>query len=170
MRRYPLSNFIVNPSLSSIHCFVPDNPSPEIVYLEPFTSNPSIKEVQGRLRLIHGYHVAGPEDLEEGKVTTVFNLTVFLTTAKFDVLNISLVESLLPRPFESLGPGLVSEPVADEISITSVDQNWDLRKNARDKPVEWLHPIALEEEVSIDIEVAAVIAANFSAKLGLDFL
>ncbi len=56
------------------------------------------------------------------------------------------------------------------ISITSVDQNWDLRKDARDESVEWLHPITLEKEVSVDIEVAAIVAANFSAKLSLDFL
>jgi len=172
MRRYPLSNLIVNPSLSCIHCFDPDNTLIllKIMYLEPFTPNPSVEEVQGCLGLIHGYHVAGSEDLEEGEVTTVLDLAVLLATAKFDVFNISLVEGFLPRPFECLSPGLVSKPVADVISITSVDQNWDLRKDARNEPVEWLHPITLEKEVSVDIEVATIIAANFSAKLGLDFL
>lgn len=31
--------------------------------------------------------------------------------------------------------------------------------------MEWPHPISLEQEIAINIEVAAIIAANFSAKL-----
>jgi hypothetical protein len=34
--------------------------------------------------------------------------------------------------------------------------------------VERLHPVALEEEVSVDVEVAAVIAADFNAELFLN--
>ena len=34
--------------------------------------------------------------------------------------------------------------------------------------MERLHPVALEEEVSVDVEVAAVIATNFNTKLLLD--
>lgn len=63
---------------------------------------------------------------------------------------------------------MVAEPVADEISVTSVDQNWNLLEDAGDKTVEWLHPVSLEKEVAVDIKVAAVIAADFDTKLTLD--
>jgi len=34
--------------------------------------------------------------------------------------------------------------------------------------VEWLHPVSLEQEISVNIEVAAVIAADFNAELLLN--
>jgi hypothetical protein len=34
--------------------------------------------------------------------------------------------------------------------------------------VERLHPVALEEEVSVDVEIAAVIAADFNTELFLN--
>jgi hypothetical protein len=112
--------------------------------------------------------VTSTEDLEEGEVATVLDLAVLVTIIKLDILDVGFVEVLLSWPLESLGPGLVTEPVADEIGVTSVDQDWDLLKDAWYETVEWLHPIALEEEVSVDIEVAAVVAADFNAKLLLD--
>jgi hypothetical protein len=65
---------------------------------------------------------------------------------------------------------LVSEPIADEVGITGIDQNWDLLKDSWHEAVEWLHPIALEKEISVDVEIAAIIAAHFSTELLLDFL
>jgi len=136
--------------------------------LKPLSAKPSVKEIQRSLWLIHGYHVTGTEDLEEREVATVLDLTIFVTVVKFDVLDLSLVESLLSWPLKSIGPSLVAEPVADEVGITSVDQDWDLLDNSWYKTVEWLHPIALEEKVSVDIEVAAVIAADLNTELSLD--
>merc|ERR1711977_26654 len=128
--------------------------------LEPLSTNPSVEEIQRCLWLIHGNHVTSTEDLKEGEVAAVLDLAVLVTTVKLDVL--------LSWPLKCLGPGLVTEPVADEISITSVDQDWDLLKNAWYETVEWLHPVTLEKEVSVDIEVAAVIAADLNAKLLLN--
>lgn len=132
--------------------------------LEPFASEPPVEEVQGSLGLIHGDHVAGAEDLEESKVATGLNLAILVAVVEFDVVDAGLVEGLLSWPLKSLSPGLVSEPVADEISITGVDQDWDLLENAWNNTVERLHPITLEQEVAVDVEVAAVIAANFNAE------
>lgn len=109
------------------------------------------------------------KDLKEGEIPTGLDLAVLVTIIKLDVLDAGLVEVLLTRPFKSLSPGLVSEPVADEISITSIDQNWNLLKNAWHKAVEWLHPVALKQEVSVDIKVAAVVAADLNTELLLDF-
>lgn len=36
--------------------------------------------------------------------------------------------------------------------------------------MERLHPVTLEEEVSVDIEIAAVICADFNTELSLDVL
>jgi hypothetical protein len=34
--------------------------------------------------------------------------------------------------------------------------------------VEWLHPVPLEEEVSVDVKIATVVAADFDTELLLD--
>lgn len=102
------------------------------------------------------------EDLEEGKVAAVLDLAILVAVVELDVFDTSLVEGLLPGPLEGLSPSLVSEPIADEICITSIDQNRDFLQDAWYKAVEWLHPIALEEEIPIDIKVAAVIATDFN--------
>jgi len=65
--------------------------------------------------------VASGEDSHKGKVAAALNLAIFITTAELQVVQASLVEGLLARPFESLRPSLVTEPVADEIGITSID-------------------------------------------------
>jgi hypothetical protein len=113
--------------------------------------------------------VTGTEDLKECEVSAVLDLAILITIIKLDVLDAGLVEILLTWPFKSFSPGLVPEPVADEICVPSIDQNRDLLENAWYKAVEWLHPVSLEQEVSINIEVAAVIAAHFDAELLLDF-
>jgi hypothetical protein len=113
-------------------------------------------------------HVTGTENLEEGEVSTVLDLAIVVTVIKLDIFDAGLVEILLTRPFKSLSPGLVSEPVADEVGITSIDQDWDLLKNTWHKAVEWLHPVPLEEEVSVDVEIAAVVTADFDAELFLN--
>jgi hypothetical protein len=35
--------------------------------------------------------------------------------------------------------------------------------------VEGLHPVALEQEVSVDVKITAIVAADLNAKLFLDF-
>jgi hypothetical protein len=60
--------------------------------------------------------------------------------------------------------------VADEISVTGVDEDRNLLENTWHKTVKWLHPVTLEEEVSVDIKVATVICADFNTELSLNFL
>lgn len=109
--------------------------------------------------------MAGLIDLHEGEVARRLELAVLLLgTRKSQIRDFSPVERLLAWPLESLGPGLVAKPIADKISITGVDENRDLFENARDKAVEWLHPVALEEEVAVDVKVAAVVGRDLSSK------
>lgn len=65
--------------------------------------------------------MSSTEYLEEGEVATILDLSILVTIVKSDVLDVGLVEVLLARPFESICPGLVTEPVADEIGVTSVN-------------------------------------------------
>jgi len=113
--------------------------------------------------------VTSTENLEESEVPAVFNLAILVAVIELDVLDASLVEGLLTRPLKGLGPCLISEPIADKVGITSIDQNWDFLEDPWHKAVERLHPVALEKEISVDIEVTAVIAADFDAKFLLDF-
>ncbi len=55
--------------------------------------------------------------------------------------------------------------VADEVSVTSIDENWDLFEYSWNQTMEWLHPVTGEQEISINVKITAVIATNFNAKL-----
>jgi len=76
--------------------------------LEPFTSKPSVQEIQGRNWLIHRDHVASTEDVEECEVTTRLDLAILVAIIKLDIIVACLVEVLLSWPLESLSPGLVA--------------------------------------------------------------
>lgn len=105
------------------------------------------------------YHVASTVDLHEGEVARRLDLAVLLAVG-FEGRELSALEGLVARPLELVGPGLVAEPVADEVSITSIDQHGNLLQNTRDEEVEWLHPVALEKEVPVNVEVAAVVTID----------
>jgi hypothetical protein len=105
---------------------------------------------------------------EDIQVSAVLDLSELVTVIELQVLDTGLVEVLLAWPLKSVSPSLVSEPVADKVGVTSVNENWDLLKDSWYETVEWLHPVTLEEEVAVDIKVAAVIIADFNTKLLLD--
>lgn len=139
--------------------------------LEPLSSQPAVEEVDGRFRLVHGHHVTCTVDLHEGEVATGLDLAVFLRVpVNLERLNLSLLETLLARPLESVGPSLVAEPVADEVGITSINQDRDLLQDAGNHMMVRLHPVTGKKEVAVDVHVAAVIAINFSTKSFLDII
>lgn len=112
--------------------------------------------------------MSSTKDTSECEVATALEGTSLVSILQLEILGLGGVESLLARPFKSISPCLVSEPVADEISITSVDQDWNLLEDTWYQTVERLHPVTLEEEVSVDIKVAAVITADFNTKFLLN--
>jgi hypothetical protein len=87
----------------------------------------------------------------------------------------------LARPFKILRPGAIPDErlviiitgvmkyvpknVANEVSISSVDQDWDLGEDIRYQAMIWLHPVTGEQEISVDIKVTAIVTAHFNAKL-----
>jgi hypothetical protein len=87
-----------------------------------------------------------------------------LLVSKLKILGLSGDELLLAFPLQRLSPGLVAEPVANVISITSVNEDWDFGEDLWDKTVEWLHPVALEEEVAVNVKVAGIIRRNLNSK------
>lgn len=96
-------------------------------------------------------------DSHEGKVSMVLdlsNLATTVTVINAQVLHLCLLECLVTWPLKRLSPSLVSKPVANEVGITGINQDWDLLQNAWNESVERFHPIALEEEVSVDVKVA----------------
>lgn len=112
--------------------------------------------------------MASTVELHEGKVAAGLDLAVFLALANVEALDLGLVERLLTGPLESLGPGTVAEPVADVVSITSVDEDGDLLEKLGNNAVEGLEPVASEEEVAVDVKVAAVVAVDLGAEGLLD--
>jgi len=117
-----------------------------------------------------GNHVATSVKSHEAEVAAGLESTNLLVgVAQDEIGHLFLVVSLLAGPLESLSPGLVAEPIANIVGITSVDENRDLLKDAWDQSVEWLHPVTLEEEVTVDIEVAALVGRNLGAKRLLHF-
>jgi len=89
---------------------------------------------------------------------------------KEEILEGSFGISLLTWPFKSVGPGEVAEPIADKVGVTSVDENRNLLEKTRNKTVERLHPITLEEEVAVDVKVAAVVFADLGTESFHDIL
>lgn len=77
---------------------------------------------------------------------------------------------------------MVAEPVADEVCVSlyytayvrdvlsglrkivegayGIDQDGDLLQNTGDEAVEGLHPVTLEEEITVDVEIAALVSVN----------
>lgn len=103
--------------------------------------------------------MASAVDLHESKVSGGLHLAVLLTVG-LEGRELSALESFVTGPLKLVGPSLIAKPVADEVGIASVDENGDLLQDPRHKKVEWLHPVAFEEEVAIDIKVAAVVAID----------
>lgn len=103
--------------------------------------------------------MASAVDLHEGEVTRGLDPSVLLTVG-LEGGELSALELLLARPLKLVGPSLVAEPVANEISIAGVDEHGNLLQNARHKEVERLHPVTIEQEVAVDVKVAAVVAID----------
>lgn len=136
--------------------------------LEPLATQPAVEELQAGFGLVHGDHVATSVETHEGEVTVGLDLANPLASVLL-VLNDEVAELkrgvlLLARPLKSLGPGLVTEPVADEVSVTSVDEDGDLLEETGHQTVVGLHPVTVEKEVAVDVKVAAVIATNLGAQ------
>lgn len=89
-------------------------------YLVRLSNKPS-----GPLNNIN-YHVATTKGSEESEVATLdgTDFTSFLIT-KVRIPNLILgsLEFLLSRPGKFESPSLVAHPVADEVSITSINEN-----------------------------------------------
>lgn len=90
-------------------------------------------------------------------------LALVLALGDLKILQGGSGELLLAGPFQSLGPGLVAQPVADEVGVTGVDQHRDLLQKAGDHAEVRLHPVTVELEVTVDVEVARVIAVDLGA-------
>lgn len=135
--------------------------------LSPLTTDPAVEELETGLGLVVGNHVATAKQTHEGEVAGGLDLTnllaLVLVIDDFKVFEFSSGIFFVAAPLKSIRPGLVAEPVADKIGITSVDEDRNLLKDTRDKLVERFHPVTLEKEVAVDVKVARVEAVNFSS-------
>lgn len=137
-------------------------------FLEPLTTQPAVEELQAGLGLVHGDHVATTVETHVSEVTVRLDLADLLASVLVllddDILHLSSGILRLAGPLKSLSPSLVTEPVADEVGVTGIDEDRDLLKKTGHQAVVRLHPIAVEEEVAVDVEVARIIAIDLSAK------
>jgi len=105
--------------------------------------------------------VAGGVQTHEGKVAGALDgANLAVVAEELEVIERRLLVVLVAGPLKRVGPGKVAEPVADEVGVTSVDQDGDLLEDTGDKAVEGLHPVTLEEEVAVDVHVAGVVLAD----------
>lgn len=111
--------------------------------------------------------MATAKQAHEGEITRGLDLAnllaLVLVVDDYEVFELSGGIFLVAAPLQSIRPGLVAKPVADEVRITSVDEDGNLLEDSRDKLVEWLHPITLEKEVAVDVKVARVKVVNFGS-------
>jgi hypothetical protein len=144
--------------------------------LSPLASNPAVEELKTGLWLVHGHHVATSIQTHEGEVARGLDLsnclTLVLLINDLKILELGSGILFVATPFKSISPGLVAKPVANEVSITSIDQYWDFFEKARNELVEWFHPVAVEKEVAVDVKVAGVKVVDFSSNslLNLGFI
>jgi len=132
-------------------------------------TEPLIQHLQAGLRLVIWDHVSGLVESQEGEVSRRLDLTNLLVT-KHVWSKLLTVESALALPLKFISPGLVSKPVADEVGITSINQDGNLLEDIRHELVEWKHPVAIEQEIPVDIKVAAIKAVDLSAQSTHNFL
>ena len=59
---------------------------------------------------------------------------------------------------------MINWVLTDIVSITSINQDRDLLDDSRYETVEGLHPVTLEQEVSVDVKVARIVAADFGSE------
>ena len=128
----------------------------------------------------------------EREIAAALHLANLLTiTSKLQLLHLGLVVCGLTGPWKGLRPCLITQPVADEVGISlsrisiahsrygkelwlgrgaySIDEHRDPLHNGRHQAVEWFHPVALQQETSIHVKIAAIVAVNFSTQGLEDF-
>jgi hypothetical protein len=146
-------------------CFPPIFQSESSLLRDPLAGQPPVEHVQASFGLVVGHHVASSVETHEGQVAGALDGADLAAVRKeLEVLERRLLVVLVARPLELVGPSQVAEPVADEVGITGVDQDGDLLENARNKAVEGLHPVTLEQEVAVDVHVARSVVADLSAE------
>lgn len=99
----------------------------------------------------------------KGEISVRFHFTNFPAIRRridLKILHFCCCKLLVAGPFKCLCPGFVSKPVADVVGVAGVDQDGHLLEKCWDKTVEWLHPVTLEEEVAIDVEIAGLVALD----------
>lgn len=65
------------------------------------------------------HHVPGRVDSHKGQITVTLHFSdLFAVVTNLQILQVNFIVCVLSRPVESLSPGVISEPVADEIRIT----------------------------------------------------
>lgn len=133
----------------------------------PLAAEPAVEEVVGGLGLVVGNHVASLVDLHKGEVLSAADVAV-VAAIDGELGGLGLCVLGLALPLELLDPGAVAKPVADEVGVTGVDENGDLLEQGRDEVVHGLHPVTLEEELHIDVGVAALVGVDFDAEGALD--
>ena len=86
---------------------------------KPFPVQPAVENVQACLGLVQGDHVPGRMDPHKREVAAAFHLADFPSlAAKSEGADIDLIISFLPRPIERFRPGIISQPIADKVSVT----------------------------------------------------
>lgn len=88
--------------------------------LNPLAGQPPVQHVEGSLGLVVWHHVATGVESHEGEVARRLDGTdLAAVRLELQVLERGLDVGLLARPFELLGPGEVSEPVANLVETDS---------------------------------------------------
>ena len=88
----------------------------------PLPIDPSVEEVERGLGLVERHHVAAGVQAHKRKVAVALDLArLAARAAELEVLEGQRRKLLLAGPLERLAPGLVAEPVADEVGVTLME-------------------------------------------------
>jgi hypothetical protein len=128
LRREPIHGkiavlfYITRPSQPNASLdYVPFTYDPQLyIYLGiPLLGQPPIEHVQARFGLVIRHHVSGSVYLDKSQVAARLDIASLLAVrVQIERFEGSSGVVFVSWPLEGIGPGLVSEPVADEIGIT----------------------------------------------------
>lgn len=104
------------------------------------------------------------KDVRKGKLLGRFDSAVG-AASNSQVARLGAVESIVARPIEGVGPGLVAEPVVSVVLITGINKDSDvLSKSLGDIDAHGLHAIPSAGRVDVDGVAAALVTFDLNTE------
>mmetsp|Transcript_15004 Transcript_15004/g.49200 ORF Transcript_15004/g.49200 Transcript_15004/m.49200 type:complete len:399 (-) Transcript_15004:195-1391(-) len=138
---------------------------------EGFASDEVIEHVQRVRGLVHRDHVPGLEDPEKGERPIGGGLAGDVARGGCPVCRLCPAKLARARPFHRLGPGVIANPVANQVLVARVDEDAKLRlEDGGNVLFEVHHPVGKESCVRRHCALAPLVPFRPESLLHLRFV